>query len=149
MTEIPFAMIIEDNPEQSEIFTKALQLAGFEVEAILDGQAAMDRLAVTIPQVVVLDLHLPHVSGDKILTQIRSDERLSMTRVILATANPHMADSLRDDSDLVLIKPISFTQLKSLAERLRPVNNGIGCNCSSPPKKPVAPAAVPGGGIPN
>jgi CheY-like chemotaxis protein len=124
MTELPLALIIEDNPAQSEIFTKAVQMAGFEVEAILDGQVALERLAVTIPQIVVLDLHLPHVSGDKILAQIQRDKRLSKTRIILATADPRMADPLREYSDLVLIKPVSFGQLKSLAERLHPTTDG-------------------------
>jgi two-component system cell cycle response regulator DivK len=124
MTEPPLALIIEDNPAQSEIFSKAMQLAGYEVEAIQNGQDALDRLAVIIPQVVVLDLNLPHVSGDKILARIRRDTRLSETRVILATADPRKAIPLRNDSNLVLIKPVSFSQLKNLAERLLHTNDG-------------------------
>jgi CheY-like chemotaxis protein len=68
---------------------------------------------------VVLDLHLPHVSGEDLLAQIRSDDRLAHTRVMLATADPLMAESLRAKADLVLIKPISFSQLRDLSKRLR------------------------------
>ena len=71
-----------------------------------------------MPDVVVLDLHLPRVAGMDILHQIRADERLTGTRVIVATAHPRMAESLRDEADLVLLKPISFSQLRDLASIL-------------------------------
>jgi CheY-like chemotaxis protein len=63
---------------------------------------------------------MPNVTGDILLKQIRSDERLKKTRVFLATADANMAGYLRDQAELVLLKPIGFTQLKELAERFRP-----------------------------
>jgi len=117
---VPFALIIEDDEDLAIIFTKALEVAEFKVEIIHDGQIALERLANTIPNVVVLDLHLPHVSGPDILRQIRADPRLAETRVILATADPILADVLNDEADLVLLKPISFDQLSAFARRLRP-----------------------------
>ena len=116
------ALIIEDDENQAPIFAQALKMAEFETETISDGQAALDRLAVVVPDLVLLDMHLPHVSGDIILRQIRADERLAETRVMLATADAVMAENLRDESDLVLLKPISFTQLRDLAKRLRPLD---------------------------
>ena len=116
----PLALIIEDDANLSEIFALALQKAEFETEVIGDGNTALTRLAKAVPAVVVLDLHLPHVSGDQILRQIRTDERLINTQVMLATADAQMAERLREDSDLVLLKPISFNQLRELAARLRP-----------------------------
>jgi CheY-like chemotaxis protein len=65
---------------------------------------------------------MPHVTGDILLKQIRSDERLKNTRVFLATADANMASYLRDQAELVLLKPIGFFQLKELAERFRPDN---------------------------
>jgi len=62
----------------------------------------------------------PHVSGKDILRHIRSAPYLTNTRVMVATADLLMADFLRDDANLVLIKPISFAQLRELAMRLRP-----------------------------
>ncbi|GAB4446593.1 MAG: hypothetical protein Kow0031_29240 [Anaerolineae bacterium] len=114
------ALVIEDDPRQTEIFAQALRMAGFNTETIADGQSALRRLAEVTPALVLLDLQLPGASGETILTTIRADDRLTETRVILATANPHMADSLRAESDLILIKPISFIQLRDLATRLRP-----------------------------
>jgi DNA-binding response OmpR family regulator len=116
----PFALIIEDDPDLSTIFAAALQAAEFETELIRDGRTALDRLAVVAPALVMLDLHLPQISGVDILMQIRAEERLEHTRVILSTANPLIADPLRSIADLVLIKPISFSQLRDLASRLRP-----------------------------
>ena len=108
-------LIVEDDEDLSVIFSEALQAAGFETEIIKSGDTALERLAVTTPDVVVLDLHLPRVAGMDILHQIRADERLAGTRVIVATAHPRMAESLRDEADLVLLKPISYSQLRDLA----------------------------------
>lgn len=116
----PLALIIEDDEEQVTIFSHALRMAEFETEIIRDGQTALTRLAHTEPAVVVLDLHLPHISGKDILQQIRANDRLSNTRVIIATADPGTAEILQQEADLVLIKPISFIQLRDLATRLRP-----------------------------
>ena len=114
------ALIIEDDEFLAEIFSLTLQEAEFEIEIIRDGRAALTRLATLTPALVVLDLHLPHVSGVDILHQIRADERLAETRVMLATADAIMAENLREDADLVLLKPISTNQLRELAKRLHP-----------------------------
>jgi two-component system response regulator AdeR len=114
MSEL-LGLIIEDDDDLSVIFSEALQAAGFKTEIIQTGDQALARLAVTTPDVVVLDLHLPRVAGMDILHQIRADARLAKTRVIVATAHPRMAESLRDEADLVLLKPISFSQLRDLA----------------------------------
>ena len=115
-----FALIIEDDKRLGTIFAQALRAAEFDIELVQDGHIALARLADTNPTVVVLDLHLPHVSGIDILHQIRADKRLASTRIILATADPIMAETLQEEADLVLIKPISFNQLRDLAMRLRP-----------------------------
>lgn len=120
----PLALIIEDDQDLSTIFARALQSAEFETEIVENGQTASKRLNEAAPSVVVLDLHLPQVSGRDILDQIRTDPRLTETRVMLATADAAMAETLRSEADLVLIKPISFSQLRDLAKRLRPLDTG-------------------------
>ena len=115
----PLAFVIEDDEAHLELFCEALQKARFEVETFRDGQTALSRLTATTPTLVLLDLHLPHVSGADILSYIRSDPRLKNTRVVLASADPQMASLLREKADLVLIKPISYFQLRELAARLR------------------------------
>lgn len=118
MSEQELALVIEDNPDQALVFTQALREAGYVVETILDGQQAAVRLTEMLPGLVVLDLHMPLVSGEIILEQIRSDERLHQTRVILATADALLAARLRPQVDMVLLKPVSFIQLMQLAQRL-------------------------------
>ncbi len=113
-----FALVIEDERDEAFFFAQALQAAGLETEIIQAGDRALARLAVVVPDVVVLDLRLPRIAGTDILRQIRGDARLAETRVIVVTGDPQMAESLRDEADLVLIKPIGFDQLRNLAARL-------------------------------
>ena len=120
MEKKPLAYIVEDNRDTVTIFRGALELADYEVEVAYDGAVAQKYLTEFIPDLIVLDLHIPNVPGDIILQRIRSDERLKETRVFLATADANMAAQLRDQAELVLLKPIGFSQLKELAQRFRP-----------------------------
>ena len=120
MNERPLAYIVEDNRDTVTIFRGALEMAQYEVEEAYDGAVAQDYLAKYVPDLIILDLHIPYISGDVLLQQIRSDERLKDTRVFLATADANMAAQLRDQAELVLLKPIGFSQLKELAQRFRP-----------------------------
>lgn len=117
----PFALIIEDDPDLSDIFSQALIVAGYETEIIQDGQIALQRLDTAQAIVIVLDLHLPNVSGETILKRIRADSNFEKTRVIVTTADTVMAEFLRDKADIVLVKPVSFGQLRDLASRLKPI----------------------------
>jgi CheY-like chemotaxis protein len=116
----PLAIVIEDHEHTATIFGAALNTADYDTEVINDGSVALERLSEVTPSLIVLDLHLPHVSGEEILHQIREDERLEKTPVILATADPLLAELLSSDANLVLIKPISFDQLCELSKRLHP-----------------------------
>ncbi len=116
----PLAIIIEDDPQLNAIMSITLQ-ADFEIEAFAQGDAGLRRLKQTVPNVVVLDLNLPGASGREILQNIRADERLSKTRIILTTADERQAETLREEADLILLKPVSPSQLKELALRLRSI----------------------------
>ena len=113
----PFALIVEDDPKLNEIISITLQ-ADFEIETCTDGSAALERLRNIAPEIVVLDLNLPGTSGADILAHIRSEERLARTRVILATADERQAETLTDNADIVLLKPVSPAQLRELALRI-------------------------------
>ncbi|HIE39052.1 MAG TPA: response regulator [Anaerolineales bacterium] len=114
----PIALIVEDERDLADIFAMALRSAGFEVETVQSGNAALARLDEIAPDLVVLDLHLPGVGGATILRHIREDARLAATRVIVATADDRTAELLQDQADLVLIKPVSLNQLRDLSTRL-------------------------------
>lgn len=115
----PLALIIEDEVDLAAIFAEAIQAAGFKIEIIQRGDAALKQMAQIVPDLVVLDLHLPGVPGTDILEEIRKDDRLTHTRVMVATADSRMAEDLYEKADLVLLKPIGYVQLRDLAKRLR------------------------------
>ena len=112
------AFIVEDSVDLAEIFAEALMAAGFTTEIIARGDRALARLVTTVPDIVLLDMHLPGASGERILRRIRADERLAKTRVMIASADDAIAEGLREQVDLTLLKPISYTQLRDLAARL-------------------------------
>ncbi|HKI53001.1 MAG TPA: response regulator [Anaerolineales bacterium] len=113
----PFAFVVEDDPKLSEIISITLQ-EDFKLETCMDGDEALKRLKDITPQIVVLDLNLPGTAGADILKSIRADERLEKTRVILATADERQAETLTDDADIVLLKPVSPGQLREMALRM-------------------------------
>ncbi|MGB7873756.1 MAG: response regulator [Anaerolineales bacterium] len=116
----PLALIIEDSEDVALVFQTAMEQAGFEAEIINDGALALERLAETVPDLIVLDLHLPGASGEQVLKYIRSESRLENIKVIVATADSNWAEKLANGSTISMLKPISFTQLTQIAERLRP-----------------------------
>jgi len=114
------ALVIEDDMDLSEIFARAMEKAGFDVETVRDGNAAQQRLGEdNVPNVIALDLHLPFVDGATLLKQIHADERFSKTRIIIATADAAQAEFLRDKATIVLVKPIMFSQLRDISARLK------------------------------
>lgn len=115
-----YGLIIEDDQDLSEIFSQALSAAGYQTDIVNDGLVAEEKLKQVVPSIVILDMHLPNKSGNVLLKQIRDDARLAKTRVVVATADAQMGDEMRGHVDLVLIKPISFTQLRDLSARFIP-----------------------------
>ena len=115
----PEAVIVEDDAFQHEIFVKAVEEAGYQVRSFTDGAQAMTYLQDHAPALVVLDLHLPGLRGDEVARQMHALPHLTETRLILATADPRLAETLQDVSDLVLLKPVGFIQLRDMAARLR------------------------------
>ena len=113
-------LIIEDEDDIAELYAYVLKQAGFTTEVIRDGKAALGRLAAVAPVLVILDMHLPQVSGSDILRRIRADQRLAGTRVIVTTGDGQAASALEQEADLVLVKPVSQHQLSDFALRLRP-----------------------------
>lgn len=116
------ALIVEDDEDLASIFAEALRGVGFEVEHIADGKTAQERLMNgAVPFLILLDMHIPHISGGDLLTNIiKKDERLAKTMVIITTADARMGETYGDMADFVMIKPISFVQLRDLTSRLKP-----------------------------
>lgn len=116
----PIALIVEDDDKLAEIFSEAVKAAGFEAVVAVDGRSALDLLPSITPTLILLDLHLPHISGSDVLAAIRQEAHLQNSIIMLTTADAWLAETLRPEVDFVLLKPISFVQLRHLAGRLRP-----------------------------
>jgi two-component system, cell cycle response regulator DivK len=115
------ALIIEDDEDLADIFAEALHGVGYDVEQVADGKTAQERLkSGPAPFLVLLDMHLPHVSGGDLLTEMKKDERFANTIIIVTTADARMGEAYSDQADFVMIKPISFVQLRDLTNRLKP-----------------------------
>ncbi|MGD2027776.1 MAG: GGDEF domain-containing response regulator [Anaerolineales bacterium] len=125
----PFAMIIEDDRDTVALFRHVLDFAGYKTEIVLRGEKAIERLEVTTPDIILLDLNLPGVPGTEVLKKIKEDDRLKDIPIIVVTGHSHMAMGLQSETDLILLKPVSVDQLTNLIMRLRPVD-------SSPPLDP-------------
>ena len=115
-------LIIEDDEDLASIFAEALRGVGFDVELVADGEAAQERLKNgPVPFLILLDMHLPHISGADLLTNvIKKDERFAKSIVIITTADARMGEAYTEQVDFVMIKPISFVQLRDLTGRLKP-----------------------------
>lgn len=116
------ALVIEDDEDLADIFAEALRGVGFDVEHVADGKAARQRLlSGQVPYLILLDMHLPHVSGADLLTNIlRKEERFTNTIIVITTADARMGEAYTEQADFVMIKPISFVQLRDLTSRLKP-----------------------------
>jgi excisionase family DNA binding protein len=112
------ALIVEDDVDARAIFELTLQSAGFVTSAVETGQDAVSWLKSMAPNLVILDLQLPDITGVEVLHYIRSTLQLTDLPVIVATAYPDMAVSIQDDVALVLEKPVRFEVLQTKAMAL-------------------------------
>lgn len=118
----PFAMIIEDDRDTVALFRHVLDFAGYKTEIILRGEKALERLKIAKPDIILLDLNLPGISGTEILNYIHGDPRLKDVPVVVITGHSELALGLNAQTDLVLLKPVSVDQLTNLILRLKPVD---------------------------
>ena len=116
------ALIVEDEAHLASIYAIPLRLVDYQVEIANDGQTALDRLADTPPDLVLLDLHLPDIQGQEILQHMKSTEALQSVKVVIVTADAVVADGLQDQCDFILIKPVDIFQLRELAEQFHPAS---------------------------
>jgi CheY-like chemotaxis protein len=89
------------------------------VQVARDGAEALDVLANNCPDVLILDINMPHMSGLEVLSYIRQTPFLRALKVIIVTGNSVAIDHPdAQQADLLLIKPISVNELITMVERL-------------------------------
>lgn len=121
----PFALLIEDDRDIAALFRHVLDMAGYRTEIVFEGNQAIERLSAIRPDVVLLDLQLPGISGVEILKHMRSEERLKTVPVVVITAYAYYADSLPVEPDLFLLKPVDIHDLSNLIQRLRSTKSQV------------------------
>lgn len=78
-------LVVEDDRTIRQMYRSALMLAGFDVEAVDDGLAALRRLEEDHIDLVVLDLHLPRVDGLSVLGELRATSTTCDIPVVVVT----------------------------------------------------------------
>lgn len=123
--EKPTALIIEDDRDIVALFRHVLDLAGYRTEIVLHGKVAVEYLSKSKPDIVLLDLNLPGVSGGEILVMMHADERLKHVPVVVITAHSHLIEALPVKPQLVLIKPVNIEQMSNLILRICPTEKSM------------------------
>jgi DNA-binding response OmpR family regulator len=111
-------LIVEDDPELSILFAEVLGEMDVTAQIERDGSRVHGRIHELRPDLVILDLHLPRMSGLDILDAIRNDARIRQPKVLIITSNPQLAKTAAAKADIALIKPVGFDQLLNTVERL-------------------------------
>lgn len=106
-------LIIEDEPLVRSILVQALQMKGYEVHVAADGPSGLSMFQTLGPQLVVLDLMLPEMSGWEVCRQIRE---LSSVPILVTTAcktDQDLVRALEMGADHYLIKPFRAAELQA------------------------------------
>lgn len=112
-------LIVEDNPDLRNIFSCIFTHHKFEVQTAQDGMEALECLADSRPDVLILDINMPHLNGLEVLSYIRQTPFLRTLKVIVVTGNSVAIDHPdAQQADLLLVKPISVNELITMAQRL-------------------------------
>jgi DNA-binding response OmpR family regulator len=107
-------LITEDEPNIVESLTFILQRAGYEVSAVLDGEAAVRRLRSDPPDIMILDIMLPKMNGFEVLKLIKTDPALKSLPVVILTAKGQAHDRQLAEqigADAFVTKPFSNRDL--------------------------------------
>lgn len=113
-------LIVEDEPGLAEVLALNLQASGFETLTAHDGLQALYLLDQSVPDVVVLDLQLPQVSGFRLIQLLRSRTATARIPIVVITALSfrEAEDVVRRGADAFLTKPFVPEEVVNCVERL-------------------------------
>lgn len=92
---VPQIVVIDDDHEILKLITMLLRRIGAETKAFIDGQEALDYLETETPDLIVLDLMMPDITGFDILRTIRKLARFNRVPVLILSAKAD-ANSIRE-----------------------------------------------------
>ncbi|GAA1235543.1 response regulator [Janibacter melonis] len=107
-------VVADDDDDIRDLVAFKLENAGYEVISVADGDSAWDRVREVRPTLAVLDVMMPGMSGLDVLREIRADDSLAETKVILLTARSRDVDvdaGFSSGADDYLTKPFSPREL--------------------------------------
>jgi two-component system cell cycle response regulator DivK len=83
----PLVLLAEDNDDNRDVYAQYLRHIGWRVETAIDGEEAVEKAASVLPDVVVLDLSMPRMSGWDACRRIKADPRTAGIPVIAVSAH--------------------------------------------------------------
>jgi len=112
-------LICDDEPSLRELIRVSLDGGAYSFAEADDGEESLEIARRLRPDVVILDMMMPRLSGLEVLSEMRRDEALSATRVIVLTAQPGAREeALREGADLVMVKPFEPDEITAAVEEV-------------------------------
>ena len=107
-------LVADDNADMREYLARLLRTAGYQVTTVTDGQAALDAVRASAPDLVISDVMMPRLSGLDLVTALRADPRTAAVPVLLLSARAGQeasVEGLRAGADDYLVKPFTAVEL--------------------------------------
>ena len=114
-------LVVEDNDLNRKLFCDLLKANGFVVEPLADGREALDRARDFVPNLVIMDIQMPEVSGLDLIEAMKKDKDLRAIPVLAVTAYAGKGDEerIRDaGAEGYLAKPVSIGPFMAAVNRL-------------------------------
>ncbi|WP_203781494.1 response regulator [Paractinoplanes rishiriensis] len=113
-------VVAEDHEDIRYVLTRSLERAGHQVVAAADGAAALAAVREHVPDLVITDVDMPHMTGLDLCRAIRSDQELQHIPVVLASGSMLPGDSRATEAgaSALLLKPFVPGQLVELVSNL-------------------------------
>lgn len=114
-------LVVEDNDLNRKLFCDLLKAHGFAVEPVADGNEALERARNFVPNLVIMDIQLPNVSGLDLIEAIKADKDLRPIPVLAVTAYAGKGDEerIRDaGAEGYLAKPVSIAPFMEAVRKL-------------------------------
>jgi DNA-binding response OmpR family regulator len=83
---MPTALIVEDEPEANKLLAMLVQLRGYSTESAFTGSEALERIRVSQPDIVFLDLMLPDINGFEVCKSLKARKSTCLIPVVMVTA---------------------------------------------------------------
>jgi class 3 adenylate cyclase len=115
-------LIVDDDPDMVAFLSRLLSREGLKVDAEYDGQAALAHIAASPPDMILLDVMMPGMTGFEVCERVKSDPATALIPVILITALEDHASRVRGidtGADDFLSKPVNREELVARVKNLR------------------------------